>query len=111
VVLKPEAAQSLGLALHELTANAAKYGALSGEAGRISINWRRLPPDEGHGVELVWNETGGPAVVPPERRGFGSLVVEHSLARSIDGEVELTFPPQGVHCRIVIPVTQLSVGR
>jgi PAS domain S-box-containing protein len=111
VVLKPEAAQSLGLALHELATNAAKYGALLNGAGRISISWRRLPPNEGHGVEIVWDEAGGPKVVAPERRGFGRMVVERNLARSIDGEVELAFPPEGVHCRIVIPVTQLSVGR
>jgi PAS domain S-box-containing protein len=111
VVLKPEAAQSLGLALHELATNAAKYGALSNTAGNISITWRRLPATEGHGVEILWDETGGPEVVAPARRGFGSMVVERNLARSIDGEVELAFPPEGVHCRIVVPITQLSVGR
>jgi PAS domain S-box-containing protein len=111
VVLKPEAAQSLGLALHELATNAAKYGALSNAAGRISISWRRLPPDDGNGLEIVWDEAGGPTVVAPERRGFGRMVVERNLARSIDGKVELTFPPEGVHCRIEVPATQLSIGR
>jgi two-component sensor histidine kinase len=62
-------------------------------------------------VEILWDETGGPEVVAPARRGFGSMVVERNLARSIDGEVELAFPPEGVHCRIVVPITQLSVGR
>jgi PAS domain S-box-containing protein len=111
IVLKPEAAQSLGLALHELAANAARFGALSSRGGRVEIHWRRLPAQDGHGVEILWNEHGGPAVVPPERRGFGSLVIERNLARTLDAEVELTFGAEGVRCRIAIPVTQLSIPR
>lgn len=111
IVLKPEAAQSLGLALHELAENAAKYGALSGPGGRVALTWRRLPALDGNGVELLWSESNGPPVRTPERRGFGTLVIERNLARSLDAEVELTFPPEGVRCRVVIPVTQLSVNR
>ena len=111
LVLKPEAAQGLGLALHELAENAAKYGALSNAGGRVVLTWRRLPALEGHGVELIWSESNGPSVRAPERRGFGTLVIERNLARSLDAEVELSFPPEGVRCRVVIPVTQLSVSR
>ncbi len=111
VVLKPEAAQSLGLALHELATNAAKYGALSVPSGHIFIEWRRMPATEGHGVEIIWSEERGPKVKAPKQRGFGSMVVEHNLTRSLDAEVEMTFAPAGLRCRIVIPVTQLSVGR
>lgn len=111
IVLKPEAAQSLGLALHELAENAAKYGALSNTSGRVSLTWRRLPATEGHGVELVWSESNGPSVRAPDRRGFGSLVIERNLARSLDAEVELAFAPDGVRCRVVIPIVQLSVSR
>jgi len=111
VVLKPEAAQSLGLALHELATNAAKYGALSVPSGHIFIKWRRMPATEGHGVEIIWSEERGPKVKAPKQRGFGSMVVEHNLTRSLDAEVEMTFAPAGLRCRIVIPVTQLSVGR
>ncbi len=111
MTLKPEAAQNLGLALHELAANAAKYGALSTAAGRVSIVWRRMPAQEGHGVEILWDETGGPTVAEPRRRGFGSLVIERNLAKALDAEVDLSFSPNGVRCRIVIPVTQLLIGR
>jgi PAS domain S-box-containing protein len=111
VVLKPEAAQSLGLALHELATNAAKYGALSVGSGHVSIRWRRMPASEGHGVEICWHEESGPRVESPRQRGFGSMVIEQNLTRALDAEVSLDFEPTGLRCRIVIPVTQLSVGR
>ena len=111
VVLKPEAAQSLGLALHELATNAAKYGALSVPAGHVTIKWRRLPATEGHGVEIWWSEERGPKVRAPKQRGFGSMVIEHNLVRALDAEVNMTFSPEGLRCRIVIPLMQLSVGR
>ena len=111
VVLKPDVAQSLGLALHELATNAVKYGALSLPGGRVSITWRRVGQAKGEGVEFVWAEIGGPAVAPPERRGFGSMVIERSLRRSLEAEVELAFEPEGAQCRIVIPNTQLLASR
>ncbi len=111
IVLKPEAAQSLGLALHELAENAAKYGALSVPRGRADVAWHRMPAQDGHGVEIRWTESGGPPVKSPERRGFGSLVIERNLARSLDAEVELSFGEEGVSCRMVIPLTQLLIGR
>jgi PAS domain S-box-containing protein len=111
VILKPEVAQSLGLAIHELATNAAKYGALSLPDGRISISWKRVPQTKGEGVEITWAEVGGPAVAPPDRRGFGSLVIERNLARSVEAEVDLAFAPEGARCRIVIPTTQLLGAR
>jgi two-component sensor histidine kinase len=99
------------MALHELATNAAKYGALSTSGGGVAIRWRRLPASEGHGVELTWEERGGPGVAPPEHRGFGTLVIERHLARSLDTEVELSFPPEGVRCRIVIPLMQFIAAR
>jgi PAS domain S-box-containing protein len=107
VILRPEAAQSLGLALHELAVNAVKFGALSTPSGRISIAWTWQPRGERPTVEVVWAETGGPAVGTPAQRGFGSLVVERNLARALEAGVELTFDREGVRCRITIPVTQL----
>lgn len=111
ILLKPEAAQGLGLALHELATNAAKYGALSASSGRVAIKWRRLPAAEGHGVEMIWQESGGPGVAAPDQRGFGSLVIERHLPRSLDSEVDLVFAPEGVRCRINVPVTQFVAGR
>ena len=109
IVLKPEAAQSLGLALHELATNAAKHGALSTPSGRVTIEWRRLSPTEGYGLELIWTEHGGPPVAAPARRGFGSLVIEQNLARSLNADVELTFAPEGLRCRVRVPLEHIFV--
>jgi len=108
VLLKPEAAQSLGLAIHELATNAAKYGGLSVPTGRVSIDWQVRPGD---GIEIVWTESGGPGVTEPKRRGFGSLVVERNLARSLDADVKLEFLPQGARCRMLIPALNLTDSR
>jgi two-component sensor histidine kinase len=77
--------------------------------GHVDINWRRLPPAEGDGIEMLWTESGGPKVAKPEQRGFGSLVIEQNLARSIDSDVDLSFPPDGLRCRVLIPPSQLSL--
>jgi PAS domain S-box-containing protein len=106
ILLKPEAAQALGLGLHELATNAAKHGALSSHAGQVAINWRRLPASDGNGLELTWREAGGPLVPKPSRRGFGTMVLERHIANSLDGDVSLVFAPSGVECRIVVPLTQ-----
>jgi two-component sensor histidine kinase len=111
IVLKPEAAQSLGLAIFELLDNAARYGALSVPQGRASLKWHRRPAGEGGGVEIAWTEEGGPNVHRPEHRGFGTLVIERNLARAAEAEVDLAFTPQGVRCRMLIPEHQLSSAR
>jgi PAS domain S-box-containing protein len=108
VLLKPDVAQSLGLALHELASNAEKFGALSVPDGRVSIAWRRVPQSDGEAVELLWTESGGPSVAPPTRRGFGTLVIEGNLPRALEAKVDLTFAAHGVHCKIVIPASRLS---
>ena len=95
MLLKPDAAQNLGFALHELASNAAKYGALSVPEGRVSIAWRLLPETDGNGVEFDWVESCGPAVVKPAHRGFGIMVIERNLARELDTHVELAFWAEG----------------
>jgi two-component sensor histidine kinase len=110
VQLKPEAAQSLGLALHELATNAAKYGALSRVRGRVSISWKKLPAEQSGAIELHWTESKGPKVTGPKRSGFGSMVIEHNLARALEAEVNLTFDPDGLKCRVIIPQSQLLDG-
>lgn len=102
--LKPEAAQSLGLALHELAANAARHGALSRSGGRVHVSWKRAD----RGVELVWRESRGPKVSAPKRRGFGSMVIEHNLTRALDAEVSLDFAADGLTCRVLIPQNHLA---
>ena len=103
-LLNPDAAQNIGLALHELSTNAAKYGALSNIAGRVYIRWGLLPggPD-GEKFFLNWQEDGGPPVTPPGRKGFGHSVVQRLVARSLDGKVDLDFKPEGVVWRLEIP--------
>jgi PAS domain S-box-containing protein len=108
VVLRPEAAQSVGLALHELAANAAKYGALSVPDGHVDIKWCRCEDEDG--IELSWAESDGPSVRVPDRRGFGTLVVERNLSRALDADVHLDFDPAGVRCRIVIPPAHVLSG-
>jgi PAS domain S-box-containing protein len=107
VLLKPDAAQAFGMALHELGTNARKFGALSTSDGRISIKWRRLPLPEGDGVAFEWIESGGPSISVPVVRRFGSMVIERNLAQAIGGKVRLAFSPAGVQCEIVIPAMHL----
>jgi PAS domain S-box-containing protein len=111
VALKPEAAQNLGLALHELAINAAKFGALSAPDGRVSITWDRCEGAAGEAIELNWREQLGPKVKVRRKKGFGSMVIERNLARALDAEVKLEFDPDGLRCHIVIPATQVLATR
>ena len=101
--LPPRIALSIAMALHELGTNAVKYGALSKETGRVAITWSIRRDDEVC-LTLRWAESGGPSVAKPTRTGFGSRLIERSLARELAGEVNLTFDPAGVVCTIVAPV-------
>jgi PAS domain S-box-containing protein len=104
VMLTPQTAVSLALALHELGTNATKYGALSNETGRIEISWRvdADPPT----LKLRWEEVGGPEVRPPQRRGFGSRMIERALAAELGGEVRVGYPPTGLTCEIIAPLAE-----
>ena len=97
------AALSLALMVHELATNAAKYGALSTSEGRVSLSWSI---DGAPGtVRLAWREQGGPRVVAPKRVGFGSRLIERGLAGAVGGLVELQYPPEGVRCTLVAPLS------
>src|SRR5262249_31786431 len=89
VQLTPKMALSLPMAIHELTTNAIKYGALSNEAGRIEIAWSLAPNAAGDWLRLRWQEMAGPRVAPPSRKGFGSHLIERSLAGELGGEVSI----------------------
>jgi PAS domain S-box-containing protein len=106
VMLKPEAIQNLGLALHELATNAQKYGALSNGSGRVRIHWQFC--DDASKLKLIWQERGGPPVATPERSGFGRTMIEHVVGKALEGDVKLSFPPKGVRCVIVIPAAQVT---
>ena len=106
VMLKPEAVQNIGLALHELATNAEKYGSLSDPQGQVSIKWQFC--EEASKLKLVWEESGGPKVRPPERSGFGRAMIENVVGRALEGDVRLSFPPKGVRCVIEIPSSQVT---
>ena len=106
VMLKPEAVQNLGLALHELATNATKYGSLSEPRGQVSIKWQFC--EEASKLKLVWQERGGPEVSPPQRSGFGRAMIENVVGQALEGDVNLSFPPKGVRCVIVIPSAQVT---
>jgi two-component sensor histidine kinase len=106
IMLKPEAVHNLGLALHELTANAEKYGSLSDGTGEIRINWDFC--EDAEKLKLVWQETGGPKVKPPERSGFGRAMLENVVGKALAGDVTLSFPTKGVRCEIVISAAHVT---
>lgn len=106
VTLKPEAAQSLGLALHEMCTNAAKYGALSSPAGRVTIGWEVAPLDGETGLDLRWRESNGPPVTPPRQAGFGTLVIERNLSNALGARVTLDYALDGFRCDIHIPASE-----
>lgn len=87
----------LSMALHELATNATKYGALSGPAGRISVEWLRKPRGK---VELFWRESGGPAVTKPQHTGFGTTLIEKGFVAQVGGSATLQFDPAGLRCRL-----------
>ncbi|MDQ4061171.1 MAG: PAS domain-containing protein, partial [Pseudomonadota bacterium] len=102
--LGPKAAVALGMAFHELATNAAKYGALSTESGRVEVLWRTRETESGRHLDLAWAESGGPPVAPPMRRGFGSRLVERGVAAELGGAVRLDFDPAGLRCEMEIPL-------
>jgi len=110
VVLRPRAVLTLAMAMHELTTNAAKYGALSVPGGRIEIHWQPVRIDNRHPIlRIDWRERAGPPVQGPAERGFGSKLIEGSIAAELGGTARLVFEPQGLHCEIEIPLQNAIV--
>jgi two-component sensor histidine kinase len=97
--LNPASAQAIGLALHELATNAGKYGALSTDAGHVDVCWRA----DGDTLTMSWTEREGPPVSAPRRRGFGTIVMEAMVERSVNGTVDLDYPPSGLTWRLTCP--------
>ncbi|MES2341863.1 MAG: HWE histidine kinase domain-containing protein [Pseudomonadota bacterium] len=102
--IAPRAAVALAMALHELATNAAKYGALSTEAGRVSLTWTLAARGGDSCLALDWRERGGPPVTPPTRKGFGSRLLLQGLSADLGAAAQLTYETDGLRCRIDAPL-------
>jgi two-component sensor histidine kinase len=101
--LSPEAAQAIGLALHELVTNASKYGALSTAEGVVKIRWNVEDQFDGRRFKMSWCETGGPTIEAPKRHGFGHSVLVNMAEYALAGRVSLTYPPEGLQWHLDAP--------
>lgn len=98
-----ELVRVLGMALHELATNAAKYGALSTERGRVAVS-SHVDGEGASRLRICWSESNGPRVSEPARRGFGMRLIEEAIAYEVEGQVTLRFPSHGLRCELEIPI-------
>lgn len=105
VLLDARAFSVMALVFHELATNAAKYGALSAGEGRLEVRWTATA---GGGCEILWVESGGPPVLPPERRGFGSVMVDRSVPYDLNGESTVSYLLSGLNARFLVPARHVS---
>ena len=110
IVLRPRAVLTLAMVFHELTTNAAKYGALSVSGGRVEIAWRPVEENGRTQLRIEWTESGGPPVAAPGRRGFGSRLIEGSIAAELGGGGNLTYAATGLICAMVMRM-ELATGQ
>jgi PAS domain S-box-containing protein len=103
VRLDSRQAVTLALCINELATNAAKYGALSDPNGRVAIRWTLEPGGDGETFIFRWSETDGPPVAPPLQSGFGTRLIQHSLAADFSGEISLAYPRSGLICTLSAP--------
>jgi two-component sensor histidine kinase len=105
--LSQNAAEALGLAIHELTVNAVKYGALAGASGHLAVRWEL----DDAGLRLEWRETRVPTMDPkPKQSGFGREWIERGLPYQLGARSELEFLPGGIVCTILIPRQHIAGG-
>lgn len=104
VALNPKSSIAFALLIHELTTNAAKYGALSVASGKVSVVWSA---DE-QNLEFHWQESGGPTVAPPDRPGFGSRMIERVVAGELNGKLNADYAEAGFACSVVVPIAILG---
>jgi PAS domain S-box-containing protein len=109
--LRPEAAQNIGIALHELSTNAAKYGALSVPDGNVSISWKLITEKDVERLQMNWHEMGGPAVDPPSRKGFGHVVMDRITGQALGGTSRADFNPDGVTWTLDVPAASVVLNR
>jgi PAS domain S-box-containing protein len=107
VILKPDVAQAIAVALHELATNAAKYGALSGAKGEVQVTWSCAADDR---VILRWTEVGGPPVDLPTHKGFGTHVIAAMIQAQMGGDMQLDWRTEGLVCEIALPSVMCQTG-
>ncbi|MCB5174257.1 sensor histidine kinase [Microvirga lenta] len=108
--LRPRMALTLAMAMHELSTNAAKYGAFSTETGHVDVRWHVDGAGDVRHLILHWQEWGGPQVQVPARKGFGSRLIERGLTRELGGEVDLDYRSDGLVCAFRIPLPDKEEG-
>jgi PAS domain S-box-containing protein len=109
VRLSPHQAVAMSLVVHELATNAVKHGALSSPAGEVSLTWNfAMDSQGGRHLTVLWEESGGPPVIPPTRRGFGSRLIARSFAADSGGRADVEYRPGGVRCVLQVPLSQPS---
>jgi two-component sensor histidine kinase len=106
--INPRAAESYGLALHELSTNAVKHGALSAPAGKVDLSFQL--DRAGKFYTLTWRESGGPAVRAPAHSGFGGTVLTRMAPLAIQGESALDFTPEGLRYRLSAPLSEIVMA-
>jgi PAS domain S-box-containing protein len=106
VELPSEAAVPVGMAIHELTTNAAKHGALSVAGGQVAVSWEVRPDVAGSVLHFTWIERGGPPVHRPTRQGFGSRLLQRVLTSQLQAEVHIAFPDSGLRFTMVMPLAR-----
>ncbi|OKO80223.1 methyltransferase [Bradyrhizobium sp. NAS80.1] len=106
VRFRPKAAETFALAIHELATNALKYGGLGQPSGRLEISWRIDEATDPPKLLFEWRERGGPRVAQPKRKGFGTELLERTLAFELKGQTTMSFNTSGLQCQIAIPLTK-----
>ena len=110
--LQAAAAQTLGMALHELATNAGKYGALSNDVGQVAIKWRVSPHEDGDDrFDITWTETRGPPVTVPDGKGFGSVVVGRMAEHGLKAKATTTFEQSGLKWHLTCKVKSAQEPR
>jgi len=106
IMLTAAEVQAVAKVLHELVTNAAKYGALSIPGGHVSVNWDRKPKGDGTNLSILWQELNGPTVKSEGQSGYGTDLIRHLIPHELGGKIDLVLAPEGVSCRIELPIKQ-----
>jgi two-component system, chemotaxis family, CheB/CheR fusion protein len=101
--LNARATLAIGMAVHELATNAAKYGAFSTAEGQVAVRWSRTDEGEGERLVMIWTESGGPGVSQPDREGFGTQLIRSMIEGTLGGSIAANWEPAGLNLVLVLP--------